>query len=233
VYDNDGLAIYATGTQGILTVPRSPSAAAVFEKKAAANPAGFSIIWSTGVGEGDSDIPIASVNDDGSLNLQVQTKNILKLHRYLRRSLDLELAPLLQIRRGVGEWLPVKIDPATHWTLSRASRNIRVLQLLFYGIRGDVPADECVQLAVDPTFEWKDGARKGQKRVIPTAIRVDDSYQHSHYPDIVRYSATFEVDLPPLPAGIPGAGQMKLDFKYPDLNGIEMKVAGAVNCSAE
>jgi hypothetical protein len=185
--------------------------------------------------ESDSDIPIASLNDDGSINLQVQTKNIAKLHRYLRRSLDLDLPAMPQLRRGVGEWHPLQnaVDPATHWSLSRSARNLRVVQFLFYGIRGDVPTDENVQLAVVPSFDWKDGTLKGQRRVNPGAIRIDESYEHSHYADIVRYSATFEISLPSLPTNVAGAGQLKLEFKYPDLDGTELKSECSVSCSAE
>jgi len=73
VYDNDGLAIYATGTHGIL----APLRTAVFEKKSAANSAGFSITWAIGIDAATGiDLAFRSEKEPGSSNgLFIKPKN--------------------------------------------------------------------------------------------------------------------------------------------------------------
>jgi hypothetical protein len=183
--------------------------------------------------ENENDVPIASLNEDGSINLQVQTKNISKLHRYLRRELGLELHPIVQLRRGQGEWSSLRSggDATGHWNLLRDGRNLRVVQVLFYGVKGDVPSDEVVSLSVVPSFDWKDGTFKGQRKIVPAPIRLDESYEHPNYQDIVRYSAIFELNLPVSPAV--SSGTIKLEFKYPDLDGSELKTDISFSCTSE
>jgi hypothetical protein len=185
--------------------------------------------------ESESDIPIASLNNDESINLQVQAKNIAKLHRYLRNRLQLDLPPVLQLRRGQGEWHVLRSGPDSsgHWTLSTNIRNVRVVQFLFHAVRGDTMHEETLGLSVIPGFEWKQGTLKGQKRLAANLVREDDSYEHPCYTDIIRYIATFEIDLPESPKNMQGASEVAFEFRYPDIDGTTLQFKTTIPCSIE
>ncbi len=164
------------------------------------------------------DVPIASLNIDGSINLQVQTKNINKLHGYLREKLLLTFPPIVSTRRdGSTQALSPSGAPFV-WCVNRDTDNIKTFEIRFVAILSTQGYEDICRLGVE-SEEWKAANFKGGRRLSPTSIQRDDSYTHEAYPDLVRYTAYFEVKLPSATRD----AKLKLTFIYPELDRTELK----------
>ncbi|HZH78337.1 MAG TPA: hypothetical protein VEY88_20075 [Archangium sp.] len=186
--------------------------------------------------DSDADIPIASLNEDGTINLQVQTKNIVKLHRYLRQRLGLEIDPIITFRQGADQSTVLHPKEArAHWVLSKTQPNLRSVEVRFVGPRGESSTDELPLLAIRPSagVEWRDATLTGAKRLKPIAIRQDASFADPHYEGLVRWAAFFEVKLPAAQSLGSNPFSFELEVSYPELNGSERKFKVLLGASAE
>lgn len=177
----------------------------------------------------ESDIPIASLNKDGTINLQVQDKNITKLYRYLRTKLHLDNLPVIVIRSGDEHFVLGGGATTYRWQLSSAEKSIRTIEVRFLAVVP--PLEENVRLGVVPSIEWKGGTIRASKKLVPNVLRRDESFSHSHYEEITRWSAFFEVELPKA-SGLSGQFELKVEVTFPDFNGVnetyEVEVAASV-----
>jgi hypothetical protein len=174
---------------------------------------------------GPTDVPIASINENGSLNVQVQTKTINKLASYLRAKLDLDLDPIVTVRGGDSP-SPLLEGAPQHWALVTGTDNFRTIEL-----RVVVPAEieissENTSLRVTPTPDWKEAKLK----LDPTSIVEDRSYAHPTYSEFKRWTVSFEVRLSAVDKMKPET-ELKLSFNYPELNGAEEKTERKVRLS--
>lgn len=185
--------------------------------------------------DSDSDVPIASLNEDGTINLQVQTKNIAKLHRYLRQRLGLETDPIVIIRQGADQNIALHSkEIRAHWVLSKIQPNIRSVEVRFISPKGEPPSEELPLIALRPSTgtEWRDATFVGSKRIKPTIVRLDAGFADAHYEGLVRWAAFFEIKLPAAPS-LETAFSFELDISYPELNGIERKLKVLLGASVE
>lgn len=172
----------------------------------------------------DRDVPIASLNEDGTINLQVQTKNISKLYSYLLERLDLVFHPVVFARMN-GEAQPLVDEGGTlTWTISRHTESFKTFELRFIGIKSIYPDEESVGLSIDGG-EWREVTRRGKASLSPTSLQIDASYAHPYYEDLTRWTASFEVKLP---IGKHDA-KLELTFNYPDIDGTNTKVGRTLN----
>lgn len=169
----------------------------------------------------ESDIPIASLNEDGTINLQVQTKNINKLYNYLIAKLELDFPPDVLVRYGENV-KSLKTDNLSmdRWEVGRHTETFRTLEFRFSGVRGAMVDATDISLSVVPSADWKEGTRKGNKSMSPLRLYQDASYKDPYYDDITRWVAYFELRLP-------AAAKLKeattfdvaLEFGFPGLDG--------------
>ncbi|WP_161605123.1 DNA sulfur modification protein DndB [Myxococcus xanthus] len=171
--------------------------------------------------EDDSDIPIASTTEDGGINVQVQTKNIKKLHQYLHTRLNLDRPPRLLLK---SEDSPISLEaktPKFHWQVSRTHSTTKAFELWFYMPKGEVPSDANISLALTSTPDWKAASRKGPKSIRPIEVLFDATYADDTYEDIVRWRAFFEVTVPEFQNDSSAPFSIHLKATYPALNGTD------------
>jgi hypothetical protein len=164
-----------------------------------------------------NDVPIASINEDKSINVQVQPKTVNRIFDYLCGKLDLEIPATVATSVDGGPRTVLADGAVGVWDLQTNTDNIKSFDLHFVVPRAPLPYDDEIKLAIDS--DWKDANFKGAKRLKPTLVREDKSYQHPTYPDLIRYTASFEVSLP----AASRETTFKLVFSYPDLDRSERK----------
>lgn len=169
----------------------------------------------------DSDVPIASLNVDGTINLQVQTKNINKIFHYLCGKLGLESQASVHVIYGSEtKTLQSNAGLSDRWDLARSAETFRGIEFRFTGVHNARFSEEDLSLSITPSIEWKDGTKKGAKGIAPLRVYKDESFQHELYEDLTRWVAKFELRLPSatkLPVG--QSFELSLDFDYRDLDG--------------
>jgi hypothetical protein len=173
-----------------------------------------------------TDVPIAKLNEDGTINVQVQSQTIATLYRYLRRKLELELPPGLRWMQVDPESTPVELPAANAGALptvpiNRTAGGTLTLEAEIYVAGKDAPEEGTVRLAVESTdtkIDWKDLERTGAKRLTPTIVSKDEGYRHRLYgEDVSRYVATFELPVGKAPSKYPGEFNLSAKLFCQDL----------------
>ena len=173
-----------------------------------------------------TDVQIIKRNDDGTINIQVQSQTIGTLYRYLRRKLQLDLPNSLRL---------VPDDPASSAVelpaggaggspsrvLSRSAGGTTNIEAIFFLAGRDGPEEGTVRLGIkpaDPKIDWDDLVMTGTHRLQPTSITRDEGYEHPLYgKDISRYVATFEFEVGKAPAKTASDIELSVTLHAPDL----------------
>lgn len=157
--------------------------------------------------------PIARLNEDGSINMQVVSQTIRAMTNYLRCKLLLDFEP--EVR-----WIPIDeaVDPIVLPVLAKAAPLEVVLSkkdggtvsfsaaFFALGKENPVAEEQTVRLEVSPIddVDWKDLTRLGSKKIIATTVSRDAGYVHDVYGDDVRrYVAEFSATLGGAPKNAP------------------------------
>ncbi|MDB4962518.1 MAG: hypothetical protein JWP01_2517 [Myxococcales bacterium] len=165
------------------------------------------------------DVPIALKTNDGGLNLQVQTKNINKLYDYLCRKLDLVRRPEFRIQVD-GQWHQLG-DTQHKISLLDDAKRILTFRVFYDAIKA-VDVDEPPMLSIDSN--WKQLIPKAAKKLAPTKLDWDQSYEDPSYPDIGRRMASFNLELPSGSELVEATADVKITLNYPDFGGEVEKV---------
>lgn len=161
--------------------------------------------------ESESDIPIASLNQDESMNVQVQSKNIEKIIAYLRKKLDLVHSPSLLCRDEL-EWRKL--------TSLRASRSQETqMRVRVQLISPAEPSDERTLLSLKPSVQWKDGTFTGKAKLRAMKLTRDASYVDPAYADLQQWFVDFDVRLPALPSSVRDQFLLTFTLEYLYLGG--------------
>ncbi len=176
---------------------------------------------------GPSDVQIAKLNENGTLNVQVQTQTINMLFRYLRSKLKLDLGADLRLVPPDAEAEPVRLSAPSEtppaWSVSRADGGAIEIEAAFFLAGQESPELDTVKLAVAaPAISgWKELQLTGARKLVPSAIQRDEAYAHPVYEnDISRFVATFTLSIPPAPKGTPSSLLLELRLVAPDLDPI-------------
>lgn len=157
----------------------------------------------------NTDIPIASLNTDGSINVQVQSKNIDKIYEYLRTKLELN-RPVIALRKDGASWNTLQA-----LQVSRAGETS--VSLRFQIVSPVEPSDQQTTLAVKPSIDWKQGTFTGAKKLQPANIAADAAYVDKAYDDLQLWNVSFDLKLPACPQQ--EQFTMALSLEYPQLGG--------------
>ena len=162
-------------------------------------------------------VSIATLNEDGTLNVQVQTKTINAIYEYLLTTLRLNRSfSVLQSGAGTSPlYLPK--DFACHHTIPGDSSSYSCFTALFFLPRsiGDL-GENSVRMDIDGGQDWPVVTRKGKgKSLTPSACEPDSSYADEEFEDIVRWRATFEVKWPTGYGLKDGSADVVLKFWFP------------------
>jgi hypothetical protein len=170
-----------------------------------------------------SNPPIATIKNDGTLNIQVVDNVIREIERHLKSKLKLEFP--VEVTLEIGETSVVSANERFGYTvvLSRTgSTYVDLIVDFFCGSSLQVDEDQLhLKLEVQGIQgPWKKAVDKsGKNRISPAELEQDATYTHPIYLDgVKRYSAKFEIDLP---AFTDAAAQFDLlmEVEYPTLDG--------------
>jgi hypothetical protein len=167
-----------------------------------------------------SDMPIASLNEDGTLNIQVQTKNINKIYEYLMTKLDLVRHPQVFVYDDANQPRPLTATESMTWKASNENESFRGVMIDFFLPRQfkELPED-MIRLEIDDDDNWKNVRAKGKANAYrPTALEISPSYVDPSYEDIVQWRAVFEVKLPPGSTMQGTHADLKLKVKVPQFS---------------
>jgi hypothetical protein len=167
-------------------------------------------------------IPIATTNENGSLNVQVQSETRSAAYRYLRRKLQLDMSPAIYFCGADPADDPIDISNRADQIvpISRKDGGKISIDVAFY-LAADVgPEEISTRLSVDPgEIDWKEMRLTGQKRLEAERVEMDNAYEHPLYPkDIQRYVASFSITVPPAARKVPADLALKLRLSCPDLD---------------
>jgi hypothetical protein len=174
-----------------------------------------------------TDVTIAKLNDDGSINVQVQSQTIAALYRYLRKCLQLELPPVLTLSSPDPEAQPIVLSNRgageVRAPVSRHDGGTLTFEVAFFISGSEFPEDAVVKLAIEApeALTWKSLQRTGAKRLLPVSIQPDLAYAHPIYDrDVSRHVATFALDISSAPRGIGSTPTIGVQIKafVPDLD---------------
>ncbi|MCY1006463.1 hypothetical protein OV079_13015 [Nannocystis pusilla] len=177
----------------------------------------------------DSDIPIASLNEDGAINVQVQTKNINKLYNYLLSKLGLALPPTVVVMNDNDETELSGLRANVSLELDKQSETVLSVELRFIGVAGSLVNEADLALAIIPSIEWKEATRKAAKQLSPLSVYQDKSYGDQFYEDLVRWVATFEVKVPKASKLKSEEFEFSFRFSYPSINMLREKIVAKIS----
>jgi hypothetical protein len=145
-------------------------------------------------------VSIATPNENGSINVQVQTKTRDAIYEYLLDKLNLKREFAAFHSTAMEDPVLMQGDVPTPHIIPKDSESYSGFTFFFFLPRSvnDVD-DHSVRLDIDGGTAWPAATRKNKaKGIACTACELDSSYVDDEFEDIVRWRASFEV---PWPAG--------------------------------
>jgi hypothetical protein len=175
-------------------------------------------------------VPIATKKTtDDSINIQVQDQTIREIERHLSEKLHLDFSPSIRIiSKGQRIQAPderISFTPA----LDRTGETFFDVEVDFE-VGTELPlADDQLRLrllASLPTgVVWKNVDKVGSKRLAPVSVNLVPGYDHLYYPDgFCRYTAKFEVTLPPYLDSSAATIDLAIDIEVVDIDGEALKI---------
>jgi len=140
-------------------------------------------------------IPIASLNEDGTINIQVQSKTINAIYDYLMTELDLYRPPFIMLKKPGHD--PVEVQPGLQLQIPN-TESYSVATAYFYlpSTVRQIP-DGSIRLDIDGGTDFPAATKKGKSGGLnPTECIIDEEYTDPTHPDILRWKATFEIPWP-------------------------------------
>jgi hypothetical protein len=178
--------------------------------------------------DGAPPIAIKKTNDD-SINIQVQDQVIKEIERHLTKKLSLVFDCNVRLR-SQGTLVDATNEKIGFTpTLNRNSETYFDVEIDFsVGAQFDI-SDEMLRLrlqSIIPTgVQWKNVDKVGKQRLAPSKLDTIEGYDHPIYPGgFTRYSAKFEINLPPYVDPNPSTVELLLDLEIVDIDGEPLKL---------
>ncbi|MGF6116370.1 hypothetical protein ABIE30_000962 [Janthinobacterium lividum] len=179
---------------------------------------------------GEGGVPIATrkIADD-SINIQVQDQVIREIQRHLTKKLSLDFPCDVRFRNAgkVVDCPAEKIGITP--ILNRTTATYFDLEIDFsVGAELELPEDALrlrIQSVLPNGVQWKNADKVGTKKLTPVEIKLIEGYDHPVYPGgFKRYSARFEIAVPPYADLNPATIEMQLDLEVIDIDGQGLKL---------
>ena len=166
---------------------------------------------------------IATLKDDGNLNIQVQTHTLNTIEEHLIEKLSLNEEIQIAIvdtndnrkqcnmNTGTFSFVPV---------FSRTDENYIDLEVTFFvGAKVEVTT-QSIQLKIEPTVSWKEAKFVGQKKKKAKKVIFHEGYEHEYYGSgIKKVSADFELTFPKYDLDDSDAFKFEFEITYLGLSG--------------
>jgi hypothetical protein len=161
-------------------------------------------------------VSVATLNEDGSINVQVQTKTINAVYDYLMDRLNLKRRFTVYHSTATEEPSVVEDGNITHF-IPAETPSFSAVDVYFYLPKSISEwGENAVRLDIDGRAAWGAVTRKGKnKGVISSACEPDFSYVDEAFEDIGRWRATFEIQWPPGNSFVPNTVEVVLKFWFP------------------
>jgi hypothetical protein len=177
---------------------------------------------------------IATLKDDGTLNVQVQSHTIRTIKIFLSEKLDLIREPLLIVDPdGIQDQATGDSFGRTVLLNDTGETNIDLQIDLFVGSQVSVATSD-LKLRVEPMLNgesWNAAKFVGQNSLTAARTTIATGFSDpSHGDKIKKIQARFELDLPMFDKPHITTFPLKLTFTYPGLNGDEEKVTVNLPC---
>ncbi len=161
-------------------------------------------------------VSIATSNEDGSINVQVQTKTINAIYDYLMSQLNLRRHFAAFHSTATEDPVLLSESSLTHH-IPTDSPSYSAFDVWFYLPKAITEwGENSVRLDIDGKTAWAAVTRKGKnKGLVSSACEPDLSYVDDAFEDIGRWRATFEIQWPPGNSFAGDAVEVSLKFSFP------------------
>jgi hypothetical protein len=174
-----------------------------------------------------SGVSIATLNEDGTINVQVQTKTINTTYDYFMQILGLNRQSLIQMKDHESDEIVSAADNQNLATkyLEESESFCTVYGIFYLPSSFSDINESSVRLDVDGDTQFKEITRKGKAQgYSPTKVEIDKNYIDSDYQDIKRWRAIFEIKLPAADKLKQNSAKIELSLihqSFSDLDGTE------------
>ncbi|MCY3016954.1 MAG: hypothetical protein NT171_19970 [Planctomycetota bacterium] len=183
---------------------------------------------------------IATVKDDGTLNVQVQTHTLNEIKRLFVEELKLTFSRRLFVEDSGGDRHELKELRSEYVQVLKKEAATYVTLIVEFDV-GDGVAPEEVDCKMRVEADLPDGAvwARAVKRVGERQLNADEcvkvvGYEHDYYSSsISRYQAVFRLELPPFTPARTTSFSLKLSATVADEVGDEDVVKGVLTCQVE
>ena len=162
-------------------------------------------------------VSIATFNEDGTINVQVQTKTINAVYEYLLDKLSLRRT--CSVFHCTVDDDPQRLlvdEPHTHRIPNDGSVYSAFTFNFFLPKSVAVWGENTVRLEIDGGEAWPQVTRKGKaKAIVSNACEPDESYVDEEFADIVQWRASFEIEWPAGATIKRDFAAVSLKFTYP------------------
>jgi hypothetical protein len=162
-------------------------------------------------------IPIASLNEDGTINIQVQSKTINAIYDYLIEQLDLQRNPELLVKHQSEDHIPM--SNGMRLEIPELECYSAIIAY-FYLPSSITQLDEgSVRLDIDCGRDFPAATKKNKTGgLAPSFCSIDEGYTDRAYPDINRWEAKFELHWPSNNKMTSSSSTSTLRLIYPAFN---------------
>lgn len=163
---------------------------------------------------------IASKNEDGTLNVQVQTKTINACFEYLMRKANVRRDVSVVYGTAIsttGTLLQEETPPVQHIPLGDSTYGYFTLEFHLPNTVAEWE-DNTALLEIDGGADWPSITRKAKTRLRSCACACDATYVDEFYSDICLWRASFEVQWPAGGSMKQTSANAKLKFSYPSFD---------------
>lgn len=163
---------------------------------------------------------IASKNEDGTINVQVQTKTINACFEYLMRKVDVRRNPMVVYGNATTENPSPLLEDSPRAQYVPTEESTYCYLTLQFHLPSSVTEwdDSSPVLEVDGGDGWPTVTKKAKARIHHCACEQDLSYVDEHYSDICLWRATFEVNWPPAASMKRRECSVRLRFFFPSFD---------------
>jgi hypothetical protein len=179
----------------------------------------------------DYGVSIATLNEDDTINIQVQTKTINTIYDYLLDVLQLKRDTVMHmLSDDLGDVVPLNGESEPiKYTQEEESYCVVYGYFFLPSTMNDVN-EHSVRLDIDAGEELKSLTKKGKSGgYYATKVEVDRSYIDPEYQDILRWRAVFEIKLPAAKVLKKTASEIEVTLVHPSFENQEKQDKATAN----